>query len=157
LAQFGCLSLAGAIEHHPTAYTMALRHLGHTQLVAFFNDRGFFVFAPTPPVADALRLRERISSTLGDWRTLYCVTILTVSIRMRASHCAENERRDDHHPLSESEMAGGGPMTLTSSPHATRQARRPGIRQRRVELFEQGVDGVRLLEHLSECPDRVGV
>jgi hypothetical protein len=56
LARFSCLRLPAPFEHHPTAYTMAFRHLGHTQLVAFFNDRGFFVFAPTPPVADALRL-----------------------------------------------------------------------------------------------------
>jgi hypothetical protein len=157
LARFGCLRLPAPFEHHPAAYTMALRHLVHTQLAAFFNDRGFFVFTLTLPVADAPRLRERISSNLGDWRTFNCVTILTVLIRMRASHCVENERRDDHHPLAESEMAGGRPMTLTSSPHATSQARRPDIQQRRVELFEQDVNGVRRLKRLSECPDRIGV
>ncbi|MGC2419117.1 MAG: hypothetical protein WA434_15345, partial [Candidatus Acidiferrales bacterium] len=71
--------MAAPFEYHPAAYTVALRNVAHTgsRLEALFNDPRFFVFAPTPPAADALRLLERVSSILGDWHTPICVTILT--------------------------------------------------------------------------------
>jgi hypothetical protein len=37
-----------------------------------------------------------------------------LSVCMAASHRAENKMRSDHHLFS-SEMAGGGPMTLTEN------------------------------------------